>query len=139
MYLAYQRVAWGEWPQAHSWAACQPTTLIHATYQAGSPPIIDLRPLELAVPRQWTLQTNFALCLDLHVTLNEVARAALESLDCRIHLIAQVFQYNLYCDGSYTSPTLAISKEPGTNQTLDGHLSLQRNLRRGSKTKLSYG
>ena len=85
MYLAYQQGPWEEWPQAHSWAACQPTTQIHATYQAGSQPIIDLGPLELAVPHQWTLETTIALCLDIHVTLNEVARAALESLDCRIN------------------------------------------------------
>ena len=114
MYPAYQHGARGEWPQAHNWAACQPATPINATYQMGSQPIIDLRPFEFAVPHQWTLAKTFAFCLDLHVTLNEVARATLESLDCRINSIAQVVQHNLYCDGSYTLPVLASTKRPGT-------------------------
>ena len=48
MYLAYQQGAWGEWPQAHKWAACQPATPMNATYKAGSQPIIDLRPFEFS-------------------------------------------------------------------------------------------
>ena len=37
MYFAYQQGPWVEWPQAHSWAACQPTTPIHAIYQGEQP------------------------------------------------------------------------------------------------------
>ena len=57
-----------------------------------------------------------APCLDFHVTLNEVQRAALESLDCRINSVAQVVQYNLYCDGIYNPPIQGSSKKAGTNQ-----------------------
>ena len=116
MYPAYQQGPLGKWAQAHRWAACQPKTPIHATYQAGSQPIIDLRPMELAVPHQLALESTFAPCLDIHVTLNELARAVLESLDCRINLVAQVVQYNLYCDGSYTPQTQPDSKKAGANQ-----------------------
>ena len=77
---------------------------------------MDLRPFEFAVPHQWTLAETFAPCLDFHVTLNEVARATLESLDCRMNSLAHVVQYNLYCDGSYTPPAFAITKRPGTIQ-----------------------
>ena len=114
LYYVYQQGAWGEWPQAHKWAAWQPATPIKAIYQAGSQPIMDLRPFEFAVPHEWTLAKIIVPCLDLHVTLNEVARATLESVDCRTNSLAHVVQYSLYCDGSYTPPALAGTKRPGT-------------------------
>ena len=85
MYLAYQQSTGGEWPQPPFWAAYLPPAPIHASYQAGAQPIMDLRPLELPVPYQWDLDTAFAPWLDVHAELNEVARAALDTLDCRFN------------------------------------------------------
>ena len=76
---------------------------------------MDLRPYEFA-PQQWALFAAFAHCLDLFIPLNEVARASLESLGCRSNSLANIVQYNLYCDGSFTLPALATSKRPERTQ-----------------------
>ena len=83
MYPAYKQSTGGEWPQPPPWGACLPPAPIHASYQAGAQPILDLRPLELTVPYQWSLSTAFALWLEVHAALNEVARAAIDTLDYR--------------------------------------------------------
>ena len=85
MYRADRQSTGGEWPQPPFRAACLPPSPIHASYQAGAQPIMDLRPLELVVPYQWGLDTAFAPWLDVHAELNEVARAALDTLDCRFN------------------------------------------------------
>ena len=90
MYLAYQQRAWGEWPQAPLWAVCLLPAQIDASYQAGAQPILDLRPFELAVFYQWRLDPAFALWLDVHAALNEVARAALATLDYRFNLLLTI-------------------------------------------------
>ena len=116
MYPAYQQSAWGEWPQPSVWAACLPPAPIKASYQAGAQPILDLRPLELAVPYQWGLDPAFAPWLDVHAELNEVARAALDLLDYRFNLLPNIVQYNLYCDGSYTPQVHATTKRQGATK-----------------------
>ena len=85
MYPAYKQSAWGEWPQPPLWGTCLPPIRIHATYQAGAQPVLDLRPLELTVPCQWSLDTAFAPWLEVHAELNEVARAAMDTLDFRLN------------------------------------------------------
>ena len=95
MYPAYQQSPWGEWPQPPVWAASLPPVPIHASYQAGAQPILDLRPLEFAVPYQWRLDPVFAPWLDVHAELNEVARAALDTLDYIFNLLQIIFQYNI--------------------------------------------
>ena len=77
---------------------------------------MDLRPLELAVPYQLDLDTAFAPWLDVLAELNDVSRAALDTLDCRFHLVPNVVQYNLYCDGSYTPQVHATTKRQGADQ-----------------------
>ena len=89
---------------------CLQPTPIHALYQAGVQPIMDLRPLELAVLYQLDLDTALAPWLDVHAELNELARAALDTLDSRSNLLPDIVQYNLYCDGSYTLQAHATTK-----------------------------
>ena len=96
MYPAYQQSAWGEWPQPNVWGACLQPAPIKASYQAGAQQILDLRPLELAVPYQWGLDPAFAPWLDVHAELNEVARAAMDTLDCRNNKLPTIVQYNIY-------------------------------------------
>ena len=77
---------------------------------------MDLRPFELAVPYQWDLDTAFAPWLDVHAELNDVARGALDTLDCRFNLLPNIVQYHLYCDGSYTPQVHATTKRQGADQ-----------------------
>ena len=116
MYLAYKQSAWGEWPQPPLWGTCLPPVPIHATYQAGAQPILDLRPLELTVPYQWSLDTAFAPWLEVHAELNEVARAAMDTLDFRFNSVPTTAQYKIYCDGSFTPPVHATTKREAADQ-----------------------
>ena len=116
MYLAYPQSAWGEWPQPPVWAACLPPVPIKASYQTGAQPILDLRPLELAVPYQWRLDPAFAPLLDVHAELNEVARAALDTLDYRFNLLPTIVQCNKYFDGRCTPQVYATTKTHGADQ-----------------------
>ena len=98
------------------WAACLPPAPIKASYQAGAQPILDLRPLELAVPYQWGLDPAFALWFDVHADVNEVASAAIDTLDYRFNSLPTIVQYNMYCDGSYTPEVHATTKKHGADQ-----------------------
>ena len=97
--------------------ACLPPTRINATYQAGAQPILDLRPLELTVPYQWSLNPAFAHWLEVHSELHEVARAAMDTLDYRFNSVATVVQYHFYCDGSFTFQVHATTKKQGADKT----------------------
>ena len=92
MYPAYKQSTGGEWPQAAQWGSCLPHLPIQATYQAGAQPILDLRPLEATVPYQWSLDEAFAPWLEVHAELNEVARAAIETLDFRFNSLPSCTQ-----------------------------------------------
>ena len=116
MYPAYQQSPWGEWPQPPVWTVSLPPVPIHASYQAGAQPILDLRQFECVVPYQWRLNPAFAPWLDVHAELNEFARAALDTLDYRVNLVPTIVQYNIYCDGSYTLEVHATIKRHGTDQ-----------------------
>ena len=77
---------------------------------------MDQRLVELVVPYQWELDTAFAPWLDAHAELNEVARAGLDTLDCRFNLLRNIVQYDFYCDGSYTPQVHATTKRQGADQ-----------------------
>ena len=77
---------------------------------------MDIRPLELAVPSHWAKDPAFALCMGMFVPLNEVARATLEKIDGRSIPLANIVQYNLYRDGSFTPPALATTKNAERTQ-----------------------
>ena len=111
MYLAYKQSAEGERPQPPLWGACLPPAPINATCQAGAQPILDLRPLELTVPYKWSLDTAFAPWLEVHAELNEVARAAMDTLDYRLNSVPTIVQYHLYSDGSFTPQVQATTKK----------------------------
>ena len=82
----------------------------------GLQPILDLRPLEFAVPQQWQLASASAPCLDMFILLDEVARATLEGLDCRSNSLANIVQYNLYSDESFTLLAFATNKKAERTQ-----------------------
>ena len=52
----------------------------------------------------------------MYIPLEEVARATLDALDRRWYELANIVQYHLYCDGSYTLPAFAASRKPEITQ-----------------------
>ena len=64
----------GEWPHAQEWLSWKFVVPNNARYHAGSQPILDSRPLEFPVLRQCVLAPSFALCSEMKIFLEEVAR-----------------------------------------------------------------